>query len=109
MDITTETNTINSNWTDNDGNHQGGQSCGIGFTIAWQRGGLNTTDRNGAFIIDVLDVCLNQLNYFQNSKFATTENAEAINNLQKTIDVLIARRDRRKAEGTLGTHELDKH
>jgi hypothetical protein len=98
---------INQNWTDADGNHQGGQSTGIGYTIAWQRGDLGQ-GRNGAFLIEVLESCLSQLNYFQNSKFASAENSRAIGHLSQAIAVLEARRNRRQAEGTLGTHELDK-
>jgi hypothetical protein len=50
--------TINTNWTDENGDHQGGQSCGKYFTIAWQRGPLNEAGRNGAFLIEVLEACL---------------------------------------------------
>ena len=99
---------INTNWTDENGNQKGGQSTGIGYTIAWQRGGVNVAGRNGAFIIEVLESCLNQLEYFQDSKFGSTENVEAISHLNQAIGILVARRERRLSEGTLGTHELDK-
>lgn len=49
---------INKNWTDADGNHNGGQSIGDNFTIVWQRGPLKETGRNGAFLIEVLEACL---------------------------------------------------
>jgi len=39
----------------------GGQSYGIGFTIAWQRGSLLKQSRNGAFLIEVLESCLDKL------------------------------------------------
>lgn len=99
-------NTINSNWTDDNGNHQGGQSCGIGFTIAWQRGPLNENGRNGAFLIEVLAACENQLRYYQNSKFACTENGEALEYLRQALKALESRRSRRDTEGTLGTHKV---
>ena len=49
---------INKNWTDENGNHIGGQSIGDGFTIVWQRGPLNESGRNGAFLIEVLCGCI---------------------------------------------------
>ncbi|MGL5060914.1 MAG: hypothetical protein ACRC62_13140 [Microcoleus sp.] len=49
---------INKNWTDEDGNHAGGHSIGIGWTIVWQRGPLNKAGRNGAFLIELLGECL---------------------------------------------------
>lgn len=49
---------INKNWTDENGNHAGGQSIGDNFTIVWQRGPLNDDGRNGAFLIEVLCACL---------------------------------------------------
>lgn len=104
--MTPLTDTINSNWTDDDGNHQGGQSCGIGFTIAWQRGALHENGRNGAFIIDVLQACENQLRYFQDSKFACEENQAALDCLKKSIDYLRQRRSRRESEGVLGTTKV---
>ena len=97
---------IDKNWTNEDGNHVGGISTGIGYTIAWQRGPLNVEGRNGAFLLEVLESCLNQMKYFNelNPAFQCSENDEAIENLSKTIDALQTRKDRRAAEGTLGTH-----
>ena len=42
------------NWSDDEGNHIGGQSIGESYTIAWQRGPLKESGRNGAFLIEVL-------------------------------------------------------
>lgn len=97
---------LSSNWTDSEGNHQGGQSCGIGFTIAWQRGPLNENGRNGAFLIEVLEACEHQLRFYQNSKFACAENGEALERLRQAITALQSRRSRRQEEGTLGTHKV---
>ena len=44
----------NWNWSDNEGNHLGGQSIGESYTIAWQRGPLKESGRNGAFLLEVL-------------------------------------------------------
>lgn len=159
---------IDKNWIDENGYHQGGQSIGDSYTIVWQRGPLNESGRNGAFLIDVLGACLDwmdgsvaeklyicgigftavfgdtgspedekiltqilkscltQLCFYQDQpNFACAENAEAIDLLAEAIEIipdfdksfeylekaqsiLIARRDRRSAEGTLGTHKKEK-
>ena len=93
----------NFNWTDEDGNHEGGQSIGIGFTIAWQRGSLNEMGRNGAFLIEVLEACQAQLEHYQLDKFACPENQDALSCVESAISHLQARRDRRQRVGMLGT------
>jgi hypothetical protein len=98
---------INQNWTDDEGNHQGGVSTGIGYTISWQRGPLNVAGRNGAFLIEVLSSCRDQLAYFQDSSFVCEENQAALDRLDQSIAHLVSRRDRRKEVGTLGTHKKD--
>ena len=98
---------INSNWTDDAGNHAGGQSTGIGSTLPSNREPVLEGFRNGAFLIDVLGACIDQLQYFQKSKFASDENAEALVHLEAGLECLQRRLSRRKAEGVLGTHRLD--
>ena len=95
---------INNNWYNGEGNHEGGVSTGIGYTIAWQRGSLNVEGRNGAFLIEVLESCKNQLDSFNNGKFACPENEQASQSLLDCIMALKERSNRRKAQGTLGTH-----
>jgi hypothetical protein len=95
---------INFNWVDEEGNHAGGVSSGVGFTIAWQRGPLQV-GRNGAFLIEVLQACESQLQHFQSGKFACRENEIALQHLSEAINALESRRQRRMAEGKLGTHE----
>lgn len=97
---------INKNWTTEDGLHSGGVSTGIGYTISWQRGALDVEGRNGAFLIEVLQSCLHQIDYFQNSKFACKENLNAAAYIGKAIEELQSRANRRKDEGTLGTHKV---
>lgn len=96
---------INANWANPDGSHDGGVSTGIGFTISWQRGPLEN-GRNGAFMLEVLDACRHQLEYYQNSKFACGENQEALQSIDRAIKVLQERRERRQQEGKLGTHQV---
>jgi hypothetical protein len=96
----------NKNWTKDNGEHDGGVSMGIGFTIAWQRGPINEAGRNGAFVMEVLDAVRSQLEYFQNSKYQCDENQAALDLLSQAMQVLQARRDRRAVEGTLGTTKI---
>jgi hypothetical protein len=98
---------INQNWTNEDGTHAGGVSTGIGVTICWQHGGLDVAGRNGAFLLEVLDMCKQQLEYYQNSKYACEENADALTSLEECIAHLESRKNRRQSQGILGTHELD--
>ena len=105
-DVELNYNTISSNWNDADGKPDGGQTCGMGFTIAWQRGPLNE-GRNGAFIIDVLDACIKQMQYYQQGEFRCDENVGVIEHLEHAIDLLKFRRNRRKDSGSLGTHKTD--
>lgn len=100
---------MDNNFHDKDGNPAGGSSTGIGYTIAWQNGPCpNVDDRNGAFLIEVLESCYNRLAHYQDSRFACVENEAALVNLAACIYSLKMRRDRRTREGTLGTHEVDK-
>lgn len=111
---------FNQNWLNPDGTHDGGVSIGFGYTITWQRGPvLEDQDRelesdqtpkkggrNGAFLIEVLKACRNQLRIYQDGKFACEENAKALSALDACIEYLEMRRDRRKEEGKLGTTQI---
>lgn len=101
---------IHRNWVTDEGFPDGGVSTGIGYTIAWQRGPLkieNQDNRNGAFLIDVLEACKNQIDTYQDGPFACEENKRAQTHLYLCLQSLKARADRRHAEGALGTHKLD--
>ena len=100
------TKPIDINWTTADGLHDGGVSTGIGFTIAWQRGPLQDTRRNGAMLLEVLMSCRNQLAYFQQGPYKCAENAAALDYLIGAIELLEQRRSRRLAEGKHGTSEI---
>jgi len=98
------------NWTDEDGNHQGGQSFAPGVCIAWQRGpieGALSENQNGAPTLTVLRIIEHQINYYQLSKFSCKENEEALKHVRAAIAILEDRKNRRKASGTLGTHLPD--
>ena len=92
------------------GKPSGGQTCGTGFTIAWQRGALEWDEGggpkpNGAFIEDVIAAAADRLQYHQTTQFACDENRIAIDHLNAALAALEGRTKRRKAEGKLGGHE----
>ena len=92
-------------WEAND-RPDGGVSYGIGFTIAWQRGSLVEQGRNGAFLTDVLEACLDELEH-KDSLAPCEENTEAIDLLESCLNSLRDRIERRKKAGIYGTHEPD--
>lgn len=87
-----------------DGRPDGGVAYGPGYTITWQRGPL-LWGRNGALLLDIVDVIINQINDFQVQfpDFACEENESALLYLQHVREALVQRRDRRLSEGKLGT------
>lgn len=87
--------------TDDAGNPTGGMSHGEGFHIAWQNG---VQEPNGAIIEDILAVCKDRLEYFQRSRFACTENDQAITYISDALSRLYSRTARRKDAGTEGTY-----
>lgn len=92
-----------------DGCPEGGQTYGCGFAIAWQRGPLGRGDGrqlpNGAFIEDVIKAGIGRLEYYQASKFACQENADALEHLGKALDRLHDRTRAREERGVEGTWE----
>lgn len=99
---------IDTHYSDEQGRPSGGCSAGIGYTISWQRGPCREPeDRNGAFLIEVLESCAMRLDHYQGSEFACDENASAAGYLDAAVAALKSRRDRRRDAGTLGTHEKD--
>jgi hypothetical protein len=94
-------------FSDHTGMPTGGHSHGTGFAIAWQRGPLgrdgDRIEPNGAFVEDVIDVVIDRLNYYQDSRFASSYNADAIKFLSMAGAALHARtadREKREVEGT---------
>lgn len=96
------------NPTDENGNPSGGLAQGPGFVIVWQNGAIAGPDavgRNGAFLEDVLRVCLDRLQFHQETRFACSENNEAINGITQALGALQLRQERRQREGVAGTHQ----
>lgn len=76
-----------NNLVDENGNPTGGNVVGCGFFIEWQNGpvGLvpNPQPPNGAFLEDVIQACIQRLQFFQASKFECDENANAVWHLRE--------------------------
>ena len=100
-------------WTDENGNPAGGVTSGKGFTISWQNGPLGKEgaperrEPNGAFVEDVIDAAIDRIQFYQSSKFACPENAEALEHLAEAANVLDRRTTRRQTKGIEGTHAED--
>ena len=96
------------NWL-KDGKPNGGTVLGTGLEIAWQKGplgrGKERGDPNGAFVETVIAAALQRLEFYQDSGFACSENASAIQNLKSALGVLEFRTMQREAAGVEGTHE----
>ena len=99
------------NAIDEHGMPAGGTVDGIGLRIAWQDGPLGrSNDRqapNGAFVETVLAGCHSRLAFYQTiggGRYQCAENAEAMEHIQKALDILEARTRRREAAEIEGTH-----
>lgn len=82
------------------------------ITIVWQNGprGINPDgsldESNGAFVEDVIYAALQRLQFFQNSKYSTRENAIAITKLEEALMILNHRRLDRAMRSVEGKHEV---
>lgn len=92
-----------------DGMPAGGVVKAKGMSIKWQDGPLGRgEDRekpNGAFVETVIAAALQRLEFYQDSGFACSENASAIQNLTSALGVLDHRTKQRENAGVEGTHE----
>ena len=102
---------FSEHWTDESDNPAGGVSTGTGVTISWQNGPLGkegTPERrepNGAFVETVIDMTIDRLRFYQNSKFECDANEAAINALRAAAHILDNRTKERMERGVEGTHE----
>lgn len=98
---------------DEDGKPAGGYVAGVGLHIHWQDGPLGAMgdpDRkepNGAFVETVLAAVLQRIEYYQ-TRFPCEENQAAIEAIQVALYALNSRTNRRIAQGTEGTHGVDR-
>jgi hypothetical protein len=123
---------MQEHWTDGDGNPAGGVSSGTGFTISWQNGPLRaiiptphanlyhlagsgatatpmeplilSREPNGAFVEDVIEACVDRIEFYQRSRFACKENEDALYFLRQALFTLDMRTKNREERGVEGTH-----
>lgn len=90
-------------------NPAGGTSDATGISVQWQNGPMaSPEDQNGAFVIDVIQIAIDRINFYNESKFRCRENSLAVTKLEEAIHWLDSRRTRRAVEGTLGSHNTGK-
>ena len=77
------------NTLDKDNNPTGGNVRGVGLVIDWQNGPLGRGDDrqepNGAFTETVIAAVIQRIEFFQQSKFRSRENALAITKLEEAL------------------------
>jgi hypothetical protein len=100
--------TLNEHWNDADGNPAGGISQGVGFTISWQNGplgrGEDRREPNGAFVEEVLKAVVGRLEFYEDSKFSCSKNADAIEFIEDALVALKVRTEAREVREVEGTH-----
>lgn len=101
---------LQSHRVDADGNPAGGTTTGVGLAVQWQDGPLvidgERALQNGAFVEALIEAALGRLNFYQESKFACAQNAQAIACLELALYHLDSRTRSRQARGVEGTHEV---
>jgi hypothetical protein len=90
-------------YTTDEGNPTGGNSTGEGYSITWQNG---VQEPNGAILEDVLATCVERLQFFQESKFSSRENALAITHIQDALHWLNHRTIERRRRGVEGSYKV---
>ena len=100
---------VATNFNDDNDNPAGGTVVGLGFTIVWQNGplgrGAERMRPNGAFVEDIIDAVISRIKYYQDSKFACEENADALIALEQAAIRLSDRTVNREVRNVEGTHE----
>ncbi len=98
------------NSDDENGNPAGGYVEGTGLRIDWQDGplgrGVDRKEPNGAFVETVIRAAATRLEYYQDSKFHSPENATALYHLKSALEALASRTAKREEAGSEGTHKV---
>ncbi len=76
----------------------------LATVILLQNGLVSEVGLNGVTVQDLLKVCENIMEGYQETKFNCPENAEVLASIQKALATLEARIARRIAQGTMDTH-----
>lgn len=96
------------NYTDEDGNPDGGWVDAPGLQIRWQRGPVDFDDAtpwNGCFLVTVLEAARRQLEFYQGGKFKCHDNEEALLHVESAIRTLNRRQVDRFKNGIRGKHK----
>ena len=95
---------------DKHGNPAGGCVEGVGLKIHWQDGplgrGEDRKEPNGAFVETVISAVIQRIQFYQDSKFSSRENAIAITKLEEANLRLNKRTVDRENRGVEGTHTV---
>lgn len=75
--------------------------------IEFQHGSVSEYGLNGVFNEDLINMVLDRLKHYQDSKFKCIENEKAIFHLEKALAILNERTKRRSDKGILDTHNTD--
>ena len=73
--------------------------------LVWQDGIEVLHGRNGLFVEDVIEACLQRMRYFNESKFRCRENSLAITKLEEAQQWLRQRQRNRAIEGKQSSYE----
>ena len=100
------------NYSDENGNPHGGIVTGIGLDISWQKGPLGRVEcgtriePNGAFVETVISAVVKRIEFYQESKFKSRENAIALTHLETALLWLNKRTQDRENRQVEGTHTV---
>ena len=94
-------NTFNSPHNYIINNIEGDLLCGIHF----QEGPIKESGLNGIFLEDLIAICINRLENFQNSEFRTRENDVVITKLEESLMWLRKRTLNRQKRGVQGIYK----
>lgn len=97
-----------ANYTDGDGNPDGGYVEGPGLAIRWQRGPIDPDEEpwNGCFLVTVLEAAKRQLEFYQSGKFKCERNENALDHVNMAIEILNNRQFERFVQGVRGVNEV---
>jgi hypothetical protein len=74
--------------------------------IHFQEGPINESGLNGIFMEDLIAVCINRLEHFQESEFTCKENDEAIKKLEESLMWMRKRTLNRQKRNVINTSEI---
>ena len=80
-------------------------SAGQHTHIKFQKGPIKEVGPNGIFIEDLMTIAIHRLESFQQGDFACEENANALDHLRQSLQILNDRTAARQARGVEGTYQ----